>query len=101
EIYNELGVSYVYPKIGHTRRFKRATLEKQGRELVFTHDERGEIFRVKVNRNQSGDLEYSPIYIGSIERENIQLWQKAERVLQQIIESEQQQELRQNKGFSL
>ena len=39
EIDNELGVSYVYPKIGHTRRFKRATLEKQGRELVFTHDE--------------------------------------------------------------
>lgn len=29
-------------------RFKRATLEKQGRELVFTHDERGEIFRVAV-----------------------------------------------------
>ncbi|QHG21201.1 relaxase/mobilization nuclease domain-containing protein [Nostoc sp. ATCC 53789] len=82
-------------------RFKRAILEKQGRELVFTHDERGEIFRVAVNRNQSGKLEYSPIYIGSVEREDIQLWQKAERLLQQIIESEQQQELRQNKGFSL
>ncbi|MHC5748556.1 MAG: relaxase/mobilization nuclease domain-containing protein, partial [Nostoc sp.] len=82
-------------------RFKRATLEKQGRELVFTHDERGEIFRVAVNRNQSGELEYSPINVGEIEKEDIQLWQKAERVLQQIIESEQQQELRQNKGFSL
>ena len=82
-------------------RFKRATLEKQGRELVFTHDERGEIFRVAVNRNQSGELEYSPINIGSVEREDIQLWQKAERVLQQIISEEQQQELRQNKGFSL
>ncbi|MFS0519208.1 relaxase/mobilization nuclease domain-containing protein [Nostoc sp. UIC 10607] len=81
-------------------RFKRATLEKQGRELVFTHDERGEIFRVAVNRNQSGKLEYSPIYIGSVEREDIQVWQKADHVLQQIIE-EQQQELRQNKGFSL
>ncbi|MBN3906583.1 MAG: relaxase/mobilization nuclease domain-containing protein [Nostoc sp. NMS1] len=82
-------------------RFKRATLEKQGRELVFNHDERGDIFRVAVNRNQSGKLEYSPINIGSVEREDIQLWQKAERVLQQIIESEQRQELRQNKGFFL
>jgi hypothetical protein len=82
-------------------RFKRATLEKQGRELVFTHDERGEIFRVAVNRNQSGELEYSPINVGEIEKEDIQLWQKAERLLQQIIESEQQQELRRNKGISL
>ncbi|MHC5930810.1 relaxase/mobilization nuclease domain-containing protein [Nostoc sp.] len=82
-------------------RFKRATLEKQGRELVFTHDERGEIFRVKVNRNQSGELEYSPIHVGEVEREDIQLWQKAERVLQQIIEEKQQQELRQSKGISL
>ena len=100
EIDNELGVSYVYPKIGHTRRFKRATLEKQGRELVFTHDERGEIFRVSVNRNQSGELEYSPIYICEVEIEDIQLWQKAERVLQEIIESEQQSR-RKNKGISL
>ncbi|QHG21111.1 hypothetical protein [Nostoc sp. ATCC 53789] len=82
-------------------RFKRATLEKQGKELVFTHDERGEIFRVVVNRNQSGELEYSPIHVGEVELEDIQLWQKAERVLQLIIESEQQQELRQNKGISL
>ncbi|MCC5611093.1 relaxase/mobilization nuclease domain-containing protein [Nostoc sp. CHAB 5834] len=82
-------------------RFKRATLEKQGRELVFTHDERGDIFRVAVNRNQSGELEYSPIYIGSVEIEDIQLWQKAECVLQQIISEKQQQERRQSKGFSL
>ncbi len=82
-------------------RFKRATLEKQGRELVFTHDERGEIFRVAVNRNQSGELEYSSIYIGSVEREDIQLWQKAERVLQQIISEAEQQSRRQNKGISL
>jgi len=82
-------------------RFKRATLEKQGRELVFTHDERGEIFRVAVNRNQSGELEYTPINVGEVEREDIQLWQKAERVLQEIIESEQQQELIQSKGISL
>ncbi|MHC5755747.1 MAG: relaxase/mobilization nuclease domain-containing protein [Nostoc sp.] len=83
-------------------RFKRATLEKQGRELVFTHDERGEIFRVAVNRNQSGELEYSAIHIGSVEIEDIQLWQKAERVLRQIISEEQQQQERtQSKGISL
>ena len=82
-------------------RFKRATLEKQGRELVFTHDERGEIFRVAVNRNQSGELEYSSINVGSVEREDIELWSEAECVLQQIKEEAERQELRQNKGFSL
>ncbi|WP_223278592.1 hypothetical protein [Nostoc sp. 'Peltigera membranacea cyanobiont' 232] len=54
-----------------------------------------------VNRNQSGELESSPIYIGSVEREDIQLWQKAERVLQRLIESEQQQKRKQSKGISL
>ncbi|MBD2415748.1 hypothetical protein FACHB389_25985 [Nostoc calcicola FACHB-389] len=81
--------------------FKRATLEKQGRELVFTHDERGEIFRVAVNRNQLGELEYSPINVGEIEREDLMLWQKVDRVLQQIIEESLQQERRQTKGMSL
>ncbi|WP_228014396.1 hypothetical protein [Fortiea sp. LEGE XX443] len=82
-------------------RFKRATLEKQDKELVFTHDERGEIFRVSVSRNQSGELEYSPINVGKVEREYIQLWQEAERVLQEIISEEQQQKLKSSKGFSL
>jgi hypothetical protein len=82
-------------------RFKRATLKKQGRELVFTHDERGEIFRVAVNRNQSGELEYSPINVGEVEKEDIQLWQEADRVLQQIIEEAERQERRQTKGISL
>lgn len=82
-------------------RFKRTTLEKQGRELVFTHDERGEIFRVAVNRNQSGELEYSPINVGEVETEDIIFWQEAERVLQQIISEAEQQERRQNKGMSL
>ncbi|MBE8990354.1 relaxase/mobilization nuclease domain-containing protein [Nostoc sp. LEGE 12450] len=82
-------------------RFKRATLEKQGRELVFTHDERGEIFRVAVNRNQLGELEYSPINVGEIEKEDIQLWQEAERVLRQIISEKQEQQRRQSKGMSL
>ena len=82
-------------------RFKRATLEKQGRELVFTHDERGEIFRVAVNRKQSGELEYSPINVGEIEEEDIKIWQKAEGVLQQIREEALRQERRQTKGMSL
>ncbi|WP_242055432.1 hypothetical protein [Nostoc flagelliforme] len=69
--------------------------------MVFTHDERGEIFRVAVNRNQSGELEYSPINVGELEIENIQFWQEADRVLQEIIESERQQERRQSKGMSL
>ncbi|WP_242063484.1 hypothetical protein [Nostoc sp. FACHB-892] len=50
--------------------------------MVFIHDERGEIFRVSVNRNQSGELEYSPINVGKIGKEDIQLWQKADRVFQ-------------------
>nr|WP_322720894.1 relaxase/mobilization nuclease domain-containing protein [Nostoc sp. ChiQUE02]MDZ8233983.1 relaxase/mobilization nuclease domain-containing protein [Nostoc sp. ChiQUE02] len=82
-------------------RFKHSTLSKQGKELVFTHDERGEIFRVAVNRNQSGELEYSPIYVGEIEKEDIQLWSEAERILQQIIEQSERQEIRHSKGISL
>ncbi|AVH68532.1 relaxase/mobilization nuclease domain-containing protein [Nostoc sp. 'Peltigera membranacea cyanobiont' N6] len=82
-------------------RFKRATLEKQGRELVFSHDERGEIFRVAVNRNQSGELEYSPINVGEVKNEDLNFWQEADRILQQIISEKQQQSIRQNKGISL
>ncbi|MBD2565265.1 MULTISPECIES: relaxase/mobilization nuclease domain-containing protein [Nostoc] len=82
-------------------RFKRATLEKQGRELVFTHDERGEIFRVAVNRNQSGELEYSPINVGEVDSLDLSFWQEAERVLQQIREDVERQERRQSKGMSL
>ena len=82
-------------------RFKHAILEKQGRELVFTHDERGEIFRVAVNRNQSGEEEYSPINVGEVDREDLTFWQEAERVLQQIREEALRQELRQSKGISL
>lgn len=64
-------------------RFKRATLEKQGREIVYTHDERGEIFRVAVNRNQSGIIEYSPISIGEVSDEDITTWHKVEELLRQ------------------
>jgi Relaxase/Mobilisation nuclease domain len=82
-------------------RFKRATLEKQGRELVFTHDERGEIFRVAVNRNQSGELEYSQINVGEIDSVDLGFWQEADRMLQQIISEKRQQERKQTKGMSL
>jgi hypothetical protein len=82
-------------------RFKRATLEKQGRKLVFTHDDRGEIFRVAVNRNQSGELEYSPINVGEIKSEDLTLWREADRIFQQLISEKRQQERRQNKGISL
>ncbi|MHC5854775.1 hypothetical protein [Nostoc sp.] len=75
-------------------RFKRTTLEKQGRELVFTHDERGDIFRVAVNRNQSVELEYSPINVGEVNRKDIELWSEAERVFQQIILEAERQERR-------
>ncbi|WP_193199967.1 hypothetical protein [Nostoc sp. MG11] len=68
---------------------------------MFTHDERGEIFRVEINRNQSGELEYSTINVGEIDSLNLSLWQKAERILQQIIEEKQQQSKRQSKGISL
>lgn len=83
-------------------RFKHATLEKPGPELVYTHDERGEIFRVTVNRNQSGVLEYSPLYIGEVEVEDIMIWRKAEYFLQQHVESEitssQRQSITRNRG---
>ena len=68
--------------------------------MVFTHDERGEIFRVAVNRNQSGELEYSSINVGEIDSLDLGFWQEADRVLQQIIAEEQQQERRQSKGMS-
>ncbi|WP_277883407.1 hypothetical protein [Nostoc flagelliforme] len=37
-----------------------------------------------VNRNQLGELEYSPIYVGEVDLEDLSFWQEAERVLQQI-----------------
>ncbi|MEA5504747.1 relaxase/mobilization nuclease domain-containing protein [Halotia wernerae UHCC 0503] len=85
----------------HSFKFKRATLSKQGKELVFTHDERGEIFRVSLNRNKSSELEYSVINIGELEKKDIQLWHDCDQLLQEIIEEEQQQKRRPSKGFSL
>lgn len=85
----------------HILRFKRATIEKQGRELVFTHDERGEIFRVSLNRNQLGEEEYLPIHVGEVDSEDHHFWQEADRVLQQLIEESERQERKQSKGISL
>ena len=82
-------------------RFKRATLSKQGKELVFTHDKRGEIFRVSLNLNQLGELEFSAIHVGEIEKKDIQLWHSCHQLLQEIIEEEQQQKLSSSKGLSL
>jgi hypothetical protein len=69
--------------------------------LVFTHDERGEIFRVAVNRNQSGELEYSAINVGEIDSLDLSFWQEAERVLQQMISEAERQSRRQTEGISL
>ncbi|MBW4566421.1 MAG: hypothetical protein KME32_36310 [Mojavia pulchra JT2-VF2] len=67
---------------------------------MFTHDERGEIFRVSLNRNQSGELEYSLINVGDIEKKDIQFWHDCNQILQEIIE-EQQQSIRHSLGMSL
>ncbi len=80
-------------------RFKHATLSKQGRELVYTHDERGELFRVAVNRNAEGNLEYSPVNVGEVCVEDIETWQKAKQILQEYIELQQLQKT-QSKGLS-
>ncbi|AFZ28291.1 relaxase/mobilization nuclease (plasmid) [Cylindrospermum stagnale PCC 7417] len=82
-------------------RLKRATLAKEGQELVFTHDERGEVFRVAVSRNQEGNLEYSPVNIGEVRLEDIHTWREVKRALQQQMKEERQQKRTQTKGFSL
>ncbi len=86
-------------------RFKHASLAKQGRELVYTHDERGEVFRVKVNRNpqaKCGEIEYFPVNVGDVCVEDIETWQKAKQILQEYIELQQLQQLQktQSKGLS-
>lgn len=66
---------------------------------MYTHDERGEIFRVAVNRNTLGNLEYSPVNVGEIKSEDIETWQKAKQILQEYIELQQLQKT-QSKGLS-
>ncbi|MBG1265484.1 relaxase/mobilization nuclease domain-containing protein [Nostoc sp. WHI] len=88
-------------------RFKQSTLTKFGRELVYTHDTRGEIFCVTVNKISEGQLEYSPIHVGEILREDIDHWHKAKGVLSEYLQStqalQQPQPVREtkSKGLSL
>ncbi|UYD31081.1 relaxase/mobilization nuclease domain-containing protein (plasmid) [Tolypothrix sp. PCC 7712] len=81
-------------------RFKHSNLSKQGRELVFTHDERGEVFRVKVNRNPQSETEYSVVNIGEVRQSDIETWQKAKQILLEYIEHEQQQSMARTRGLS-
>ncbi|MFN6568238.1 relaxase/mobilization nuclease domain-containing protein [Dendronalium sp. ChiSLP03b] len=88
-------------------RFKQSTLTKLGRELVYTHDTKGEIFRVTVNKISEGKLEYSPIHVGEIEQDDIDHWHKAKSVLEEYLQStqslQQPQPVREtrSKGLSL
>ncbi|MGF1981097.1 MAG: relaxase/mobilization nuclease domain-containing protein [Nostoc sp. CmiSLP01] len=88
-------------------RFKQSTLTKLGRELVYTHDTRGEIFRVAINKINQGKLEYSPIHVGEVEREDIDHWHKAKGVLSEYLQEtqplQQPQPVREtkSKGLSL
>ncbi|RCJ42387.1 hypothetical protein A6770_35055 [Nostoc minutum NIES-26] len=82
-------------------RFKQSTLTKLGRELVYTHDTRGEIFRVAVNKIHQGKLEYSPIYVGEVNREDIDHWHKAKGVLSEYLQETQPVRSAKNKGLSL
>ncbi|MGJ5632663.1 relaxase/mobilization nuclease domain-containing protein [Nostoc sp. CALU 1950] len=82
-------------------KFKHSTVSKQGRELVFTHDERGEVFRVKVNRNSQGEIEYSVVNIGEVKQSDIEIWEKANEILLEYIEHELQQSRTRDRGLSL
>lgn len=82
-------------------KFKHSTLSKQGRELVFTHDERGEVFRVQVNRNPQGEIEYSVVNIGEIRQSDIESWEKTKQILLNYIEQERQQSRDRDEGLSL
>lgn len=66
---------------GDSLKFKQSTLMKQGRELVYTHDTRGKIFRVAVNKIHQGKLEYSAIHVCNVLREDIDHWYKAKEIL--------------------
>ncbi|MBP5971173.1 hypothetical protein HW132_00100 [Brasilonema sp. CT11] len=55
---------------------------KQDSELVFTHFERGELFRVEIKRTNSGQLTYQPVRIGFVSVEDISRWQKMQKLLE-------------------
>jgi hypothetical protein len=70
--------------------------EKKDNQLVLNHDQRGELFRVAVSLNQSGLLDYSPINIGEIQKEDVKNWREIERLMR----SQTQTTARPEKGIS-
>ncbi len=81
-----VGVEFInrlYRTTGQTSyRFQHAILEKQDSELVFTHFERGELFRVEIKRTNSGQLTYQPVRVGFVSFEDIERWQKMQKLLE-------------------
>jgi hypothetical protein len=81
-----VGVEFInrlYKTTGQTSyRFQHAILEKQDSELVFTHFERGELFRVEIKRTNSGQLTYEPVRVGFVSVEDIERWQKMQKLLE-------------------
>lgn len=72
-----------HEKTGETSfRFQRATLKKQKSDLVFIHDERGELFRVSVSRTKAGKLTYSPVSVRDVQADDIKRWEKVRSALQ-------------------
>lgn len=67
----------------------------------FCHYERGEVFRVKVNRNPQSEIEYSVVNIGEVSQSDIETWQKAKQILLEYLEHKQQQSVTRNRGLSL
>ncbi len=60
-----------------------AELRQEGNELVFSHSDRGELFRAEIRCNRLGNLEYSPTLVGEICLEDIEDWKKIESWLKQ------------------
>lgn len=81
-----VGVEFInrlYRTTGQTSyRFQHAILEKQDSELVFTHSERGELFRVEIKRTSSGQLTYQPVRVGFVSFEDIEHWQEMQKLLE-------------------
>lgn len=79
-----------HEKTGETSfRFQHATLKKQESDLVFTHDKRGELFRVSVSRTKAGKFTYSPVSVRDVQADDIKRWEKVRSALQ----SEMQKQL--------
>lgn len=72
-----------HEKTGETSfRFQHSTLKKQESDLVFTHDKRGELFRVSVSRTKAGKLTYLPVSVRDVQPDDIKRWEKVRSALQ-------------------